>query len=709
MPPRNPRNVSMTALDLNNDLRCNLQAVIRSVAMIFQHLGKFLPCRHGLIALVLLVGANLAEARILSDEEVSALSLEQLLEVEVYSTTRYVQALAQTPSSATVIGSEEIKAYGYRSLTDILKSISGLYVTNDRNYSYLGSRGFGSVGDWNSRVLFLVDGNRVNENIYDGAYIGQDFIVDVALIDRVEYVAGPSAAMFYGSNAIFGVVNVITKTGLQMNGAELSAGVGSPSTRYSRMSWGKKTEDGLDVLLSASRFKDGGRDLYLPEFGGTAIGLDHERADRLFAKFGLGEFSLEIARSERTKGIPNASYGQVFNDPRSLTQDNQTLVDLKYNHALAADSAVSGRVFYGQYDYTGDYVYDLAAAPPPSEIGIFHDLANGQWWGADIKFVSGSRNGHKFLLGADWQRDLKRNQKGGYLGQPSILDDLRHGQHWGMYVHDEISLSEALTLNVGGRYDQLSVGKGELHPRLGLIHAWNQDTAIKALYGSSFRPPNVFELYYDSGDGAFPNAQLQPERIQTYELVLDHGLSTRDRLIATLFHNNIRKLIEYVPQAGLDGSFGTEDDFSMLQNARNVHSMGLELRFERALDDGGHFRASYTGQRTQDEDGATLENSPRHLVKLNWRQPVFNRAFQAGLELQYASARNTYAGTQVPGSTLVNLTVSNIRLARNLDLSGTVANLFNQHVADPAAYFHAPLDRIPQDGREWRLLVNYRF
>jgi iron complex outermembrane receptor protein len=661
-----------------------------------------------LAALLLALAAGPAAARALDDAEVTQFSLDQLLAVEIYSTSEYVRKVSGAPASASVVTAEEIRAHGYRNLTDILRSLPGLYVAYDRNYSYLGSRGFGKVGDWNSRVLFMLDGHRVNENVYDGAYIGNDFILDVGLIERVEYVAGPAAAMLYGNNAFFGVVNVVTKSGKQLDGGELALGVGSAGARDTRASLGKRLDNGLDLLLSVSGLDNDGRAIAMPEFGGTARNLDHERAKRLFARLGLGGLNLELARSERRKGVPNASYGQVFNDPRSRTDDGQTSLDLSYNHALGEESAISGRLYYGRYDFSGNFPYDLAAAAP-ADIRIYRDRAHGGWWGIDLKYVGARRAGHKLLIGADYQRDLRRDQQGGYLGSPDILDDRRDSRQWGLYVHDEIEVRDDLVLNVGARHDSPTVGKGELNPRLGLIWHWRPNTTLKALYGSAFRPPNVFELYYLSDDNYRPNPDLGPERIKTRELVLEHDLGSGGRLNATLFHNHIRNLIEYVPQGGADGLMGTPDDIFRFENAGHARSTGLELGYERALPAGGRLRASYTGPRSRDGLGEEPENSPRHLAKLNWRQPLFDGWLDAGLEIQHVGARRSPAGSTTGAATLTNLTLATRRLLPGTDLALTVFNLFDRRIADPAAYFHAPLDYIRQDGREWRLQLRVPF
>src|SRR4030042_6440423 len=142
--------------------------------------------------------------------DLTQLGIEELMEIEVatvYGASKYEQKVTEAPSSVTVITADEIKKYGYRTLADILRSVRGFYVTNDRNYSYVGCRGFARPGDYNSRVLVLVDGHRINDNVYDSVLVGLEFILDVDLIDRVEIIRGTSSSL-YGTAAFFAVINI---------------------------------------------------------------------------------------------------------------------------------------------------------------------------------------------------------------------------------------------------------------------------------------------------------------------------------------------------------------------------------------------------------------------------------------------------------------------------------------------------------------------
>src|SRR5207248_3129476 len=122
--------------------------------------------------------------------DLTEMPLEDLMKLDVpkvYAASKVEQKTTEAPSSITIVTADEVKKYGYRTLADLLQSAQGFNVSYDRNYAFLGARGV-SLGDFNSRVLLLVDGHRVNNNLSDGAAIGTDFILDIDVVDRVEII-----------------------------------------------------------------------------------------------------------------------------------------------------------------------------------------------------------------------------------------------------------------------------------------------------------------------------------------------------------------------------------------------------------------------------------------------------------------------------------------------------------------------------------------
>src|SRR5439155_22018944 len=123
--------------------------------------------------------------------------------------------------------------------------------------------------------LVLVDGHRINEKVFDSGLIGNDFPLDIELIDQIEVIRGPSSSI-YGNNAFFGVINVITRQARDLNGLEVSGSYGSFDTYTARLSYGRTFTNGLQLLLSGSFLDSAGADsLYYPEYNTPANNVNH--------------------------------------------------------------------------------------------------------------------------------------------------------------------------------------------------------------------------------------------------------------------------------------------------------------------------------------------------------------------------------------------------------------------------------------------------
>jgi len=221
------------------------------------------PVRRAGIGLLLLLSLALLPAAVPPPLEAQGssqptgligMSMEDLMKVDVdsvYGAAGYKQKLTETPASVTIITSDEIRRYGYRTLAEILSNVPGLYVTYDRDYTYVGFRGFSRPGDYNSRVMLLIDGHLLNDDVYQQALIGTDFPLDVDLIDRVEVIRGPNTSSYVAS-AFLGVINVITKRGRDARGLTASAELASYGTFKTSLTYGNQLQNGLEILLSGS-------------------------------------------------------------------------------------------------------------------------------------------------------------------------------------------------------------------------------------------------------------------------------------------------------------------------------------------------------------------------------------------------------------------------------------------------------------------------
>ena len=657
----------------------------------------------GLIALTAALFAPVEAAtpdKTSQSARLTELSIEQLLDLEIYSASKFLQKTSEAPAAVTVITAADIKRFGYRSLGDVLASARGIFVTNDRNYQYLGVRGVNRPGDYNSRILLMVDGYRVNDANYDTASIGQEFFLDLDLIERVEVVRGPGSSI-YGSNAFFGVVDVITKRGQALSGAELSAEAASFGGAKARFSHGQSLADGGDLLISATSQSSRGEDLHFREFdtpannNGIAQSLDGDRAKRVFGKLSLGEFSLTGAYSERSKAVPTAAFSTVFNDPRTKTKDSQALLDIAYRGQLSEQVSVSARAYWGGYFFDAIYPYDQ----PP--VTVNNDMSSAEWWGADLR-LTGRHDDHTIIAGLEYQDNYRQDLKNHDLDPAFVYIDEKHRSlRRALYVQDEIRIARSLILNVGLRYDNYSTSGSTINPRVAVIYLPQPATAIKLLYGTAFRAPNAYELYYADATTSKASQNLKPETTASYEIVGEHQIHPNLRATASIYRNDLRNMISQITDT---------DGLNVFLNAAGrIRAQGAEFELEQAWSADRRLRASYARQTTRNEiTGNELENSPRHLVKFNYSQPLPGDDWLAAAELHYTGQRRTLAGGSTAGFAVANLTVLSRRLAAGLEVSASVYNAFDKRYADPGRPEHVE-DAIGQSGRSYRLKLNYRF
>jgi iron complex outermembrane receptor protein len=618
----------------------------------------------------------------------------------VYGASKYEQRLEEAPSSVTLITAEEIRRYGYRTLADILRSVRGLYVSYDRNYSYVGVRGFSRPTDYSSRVLLMIDGIRTNENIFQMALLGTDAIVDVDLIDRIEVIRGPSSSL-YGTSALFGVINIITKRGRDLQGVDAAAAVGNFNTRQARLSYGKRLADDTELLASMTTYaSDGAAHLYFPEYdspatnNGVADHLDGDRARNAFFKAARGDLSLTAAYIDRTKQVPTASYSSTFNAPGEETTDSQGFIAAGLDSWLDDDNRLTARVSYNRYRYDGTYTnaFGISLTPPVPPTGLLtRDYGYGTWWAAEAQLTTQAFARHKLIVGIDYQGNVQQDQ-GNYQVEPyyAYFIDERRSRRWALLAQDEWRLADRLLLNAGVRYDDYSEWGGTTNPRLALIYQVNPRDTLKLLYGQAFRAPSPYELYYT------PSPWLQPETIRTTELVWEHALRRNLRFVSSLYQYSMSELINQQP------------DYTF-RNSRDARAEGVEFELEGRLVRRLEGRISYAYQRAEDSaTGQVLSNSPQHLAKVNLNTPLWTEKLIAGFELQYTGARDTLAGNIDPGYTVGNLTLLGRQWLPGLEVSASLYNLSNTQYADPGGVEHLQ-DTIPQDGRGWRFKLRYEF
>ena len=631
-------------------------------------------------------------------EDFTTLSLEDLMKIPVSGVSKFDQKIADAPASVTIITADDIQKYGYRNLADLLRSVRGINVSYDRNYSYAGLRGFSSTGDYNSRFLIQVDGHRLNENIYGLAYIGTESQVDLDLVEKVEIIRG-SGASIYGSNAFFGIINIVTKNSSKFGQPQIAGSYGSYDSFKGRLSYGRQLDSGLDLALSGTGYYSKGQDLYYAEFdtpttsGGMARNIDGDQSGSLFGRMKYGPLTLESSWLSRDKTLPTASYRTDFNSPNMFTADKRWYVDLKYQQTVFSNTDVTARLFFDEYQYTAHLPY----------AGIINnDTALGQSVGSELivsrPFFDGT---HRLTAGAELANNFAQNQKNEDLDPYRLITDIKeNSQKWSLFVQDEYRMTSWLRINAG-LCEDYSLNFGNLlNPRLAFIIQPQDSSTLKLIYGTALRPPNAYELYYEDGVSFKRPLHLDPEKNTTYEAILEQRFSSNYRMSAGVFSYEIDDMIRQMTDS---------DNMLVFKNSGQMTAQGFELELEGVWTAGLRGNIGYTYQEAKDKaTGETPANAPQHIGKANLIVPLFSDIWSLGTNLQYLSPRKTIDGSSTDAAWVIKMTLlaKNIRPGLTVSLSGY--NLLNQKYKDPVgAEFRQ--SGIEQDGLTFLLKMVYTY
>ena len=186
-----------------------------------------------------------------SPEELKKLSVEQLLDVDVTSVSKYPEKLSEAAAAVSVLTQNDIESSGVTNIPDALRLVPGLDVAQvDAHTWAISSRGFNDI--FANKLLVLIDGRTVYTPLFSGVFweVQDLFLSD---IDRIEVVRGPGATL-WGANAVNGVINIITKSARDTQGLYISAGGGLEDRGFTNIRYGVKVGDDAYLRLYGKYF-----------------------------------------------------------------------------------------------------------------------------------------------------------------------------------------------------------------------------------------------------------------------------------------------------------------------------------------------------------------------------------------------------------------------------------------------------------------------
>ena len=641
---------------------------------------------------------------------------QQMLEPRftVTAASRFAEEVSEAPASVTLIPREEIRAFGYQSISEAVVGVRGFYRTNDLIYESLGVRGFNRMGDYNNRLLVSIDGHRWNDNnLFGGAYVGSDSLTDLHDVEQIEVVRGPGSVI-YGSNATFGVLNIVTNRGerslrphavVTASGDQIRGRVGAGVGDSRRGAW-----------VSVAGLYGPGRTFQFDEYadrpnGGVSEGADETFARTIAGKAWLGDFQIQAAYVAREKEMPTGAFGTNLGDHRNSSNDYRGYIEASYLRE-SKKTRVEARV--GVDTYLSRWY-----GPYPSE--FIHDR-HGETWLSGLAQIN-----HEFgdflsvTAGATARRTLAARLRTTTLASVDadlsedndvLNDDVSMGVYSGFGSID-LHPGSVFRLNLGARFDQYDfltrdVEFSNFNPR-GVLILTPGNEIIKLVGGTAFRAPSSYELFYTDGgqsqvvpvpanDGDPP---LLAETILSTELEWTHSFSQVLTGTVGAYYNEIDNLIDNRPVGRAAQNFNAEETTS---------TIGAEAEVRRWWRSGWMFAGQVSWQRTRIGDLAgsrELTNSPVWLASIMGAAPLGPRNTIA-TKIRGETPRLTQANRLTDGALVWDLTLTG-RLERpNVEYGVGIRNLLDWPVFHPGGSA-VEIDQLPQLGRNFFATVKTTF
>jgi iron complex outermembrane receptor protein len=656
-------------------------------------------------------------------EELRWLQAESIITIA----TKRAIPINRAPGIATVITAKQIKQMGFRTLVDILKTIPGFDVTmNNIGTRQITVRGLGFLNS--ERVRVLIDGHSVNDPYWGGAMNNFDDLV-VENIKRLEVIRGPGSAL-YGKNAFVGVINVVTKDTEDIDGFQWTASGESFDTQNYNMLFGKEYGD-LKVSGFFDYFDTEGfsrkieRDNEFPNPWSMSPGRSQNEKEKTDLNLKLSYKNLEIKgkyMKKRREGY--IGVGGALTDENDL-KDTYVFAELTYNNlSLGEKLNMIPKVYYDRYDF--DW---LLESLPDGYLGIYPNGFQGltaltlNTLGFEDQFNYDVFDGNRLTFGFQYEWLHQHNARYSRLTfDPSnnfspidpprdfsrdfpFTRDKATRQIWSLYLQDEWNITENIDLTVGVRHDQFTRFGGATNPRFGLVWRFIEDAHLKFLFATAFRAPNFREMFLKNNPLIVGNTSLDPEKINTYEFEIGYDFTKHISGSMNFFFNRIRDIIVLEPLAG-----STKQKYQN-KGGNRIKGVEAEIRASFGNDNDNYAYANYTFQKAEETSNRNrLPDVPIH--KANFGINVaFCKYVNANLHTFMTGSRPREDGdtrADLPFHTTSNLTLIGKNFMNNLEIRGSVFNLFGQGYDDPSGTDGAPTDR-PQPRREFMVELRYEF
>lgn len=607
---------------------------------------------------------------------------EFALDDMVVTATRTESKMVDVPVNATVISAEKIADRHYLDVADALKDVPGATVIDSGE----GADEKKIILNGDERVLVLVNGRRVNFDVGTMSRASYDLnqIPDVSLIERIEVVKGHGGAL-YGSDAVGGVVNIITKK-MDHSYGKVSMGFGSQQARDAKAMYTIK-EGKTGVMVAASKYKQG----YYKYKDVADNSTKRWPGD---TKFENEKVSLKLAQ-ELTE-TSNLEFGYDFSkysgiSQYSVTSPGPSLIDKKTNNIYMKYDWLMNDTDQGYLQvYRNKYEYD--------NFGKIDEKVTG----FEAQQAISTAENNKLVVGASYRSSHVNAVTGSYNDKIN---------NKALFVSDQWEFAPRWTLDAGVRYDKHSTAGSKTTWSAGLNKKFDENSHAYFNWGQVFKAPTLDDLYYNNtswwqiGD---PN--LKPEKGDTWTVGYGTRIADKTDVNISYFQSDLEDAI-------------TWDWSGSPAYAKNIHKQkknGMELSISHELNDNWNLEASYTYVRVRNDnndgsgyvrDNNYIPNMYRFGVRYHddlWNADLFLRggsgADTSGANDWYGNYTQKYVD-----SNYVTLDMSvSYKASKDLSFYAKGYNLLNKAYAESAGAVNYAYS-YPAQGRRFIIGAEYTF
>ena len=582
------------------------------------------------------------------------LQVEGKVPERAVTATMVEMELVKIPAAVEVITEKEIEEKGALTVADALQESQSLYLQGDSERALAASlRGLRT-----KYTLVLVDGRRVAPGLRENIDLDD---LPTSMIDRIEVVRGPTSSL-YGSDAIGGVNNIITKEPTEIMTAGMAIRYGSSVYGQAQSPFIKgymaEKNGGLGYSLAASYDRQGQYDRYKQTVWTDG---DKKKLRSASAKFSLDltpnqivHFGLDKSRVAR-KGVRPYDWGDgnrlntafrksIFFDYQGNFRENSNLLIQAYEYRYQTQIGVSPLIL-------GNVTNPLSQTSAPYHLSQNLRQAEARW--SQSIFSS-----HTATLGVEYRKERRYDDK-----------KLVNVENDAVFFQDVYQVIDPLLVVFGARYDKHTDFGTAFSPKVSTTYSPLEHLRFKGSYGKGIRAPSIFELYIDSPSKESlvqPNLELKPEESKSYEFGVGGEYSSLSGEVR-YFRNDLKDMINTV-EIGSDTLY-------QIRNGAIDHSVAPWIRpvlqymnIARALTKGFEINASVKLPRhlelsadaslmtTEDKTtGAKLLNIPEVLNNIKLEYNNLDRGLRANIRLTTVGKRKISDLYDADGYTFLNL------------------------------------------------------